>query len=68
MKLKENREVYIYETLIERGLFTEEELDLITNINGFSEDTLNDCIYSRYGYRSLEQMDGEEDDDEEEED
>jgi len=29
---------------------------LITNINGYSIDTLNDCIYARYGYRSYEQM------------
>ena len=58
----------LYDDLIIRGMFTEEELELVTNINGNTVDTLNDCIYCRYGYRSLEQMDGEDEDNEEAED
>jgi len=46
----------LYEKLIDEGLFTSEELDLITSINGYSIDTLNDCIYARYGYRDCDQM------------
>lgn len=46
----------LYNELIERGLFTEEELNLITCINGFTVETLNDCLFARYGYRSLDQM------------
>lgn len=46
----------IYTELIEHGYFTEDELSLITCINGYSVDTLNDCIYARYGYRDLEQL------------
>jgi hypothetical protein len=46
----------IYTELIERGYFTEEELSLITCINGYSVETLNDCIYARYGYRDLDQL------------
>ena len=46
----------LYFQLIERGLFTEAELNLITDINGFTVETLNDCLFSRYGYRSLDQM------------
>lgn len=46
----------VYDILIELGLFTEDELALITSINGYNIETLNDCIYSRYGYRSIEQM------------
>jgi hypothetical protein len=46
---------YMYDTLIDMGLFTEDELSLVTSINGYSIDTLNDCLYVRYGYRSLEQ-------------
>ena len=49
----------LYNELIELDYFTSDELDLITSINGWSIDTLNDCIYARYGYRSLEQMNGE---------
>ena len=45
--------------LVDRGFFTDKELDLVTAINGYSVDTLNDCLYARYGYRSLEQMEDE---------
>jgi hypothetical protein len=46
----------LWDSLIEGGYFTEGELKLITNINGYSIKTLNECIYARYGYRSLKQM------------
>ena len=42
--------------LVEKELFTYEELKLLTNINGLSIETLNDAIFSRYGYRDYEQM------------
>ena len=46
----------LFNELIERELFTHDELKLLTNINGLSIETLNDAIYSRYGYRDFEQM------------
>ena len=46
----------IYNELIEKAYFTEEELNLITNINGYSMETLNDCIYARYGLRTYEDL------------
>lgn len=46
----------LWAELVERDLFTNKELQLLTNINGFSIETLNDAIYSRYGYRDYEQM------------
>lgn len=46
----------LYNELIEQGLFTNEELRLLTNINGLSIDTLNDAIYSRFGYRDYNQF------------
>lgn len=49
----------LYDELIQLDLFTEDELKLITDINGYSVDTLNECIYARYGYNSFEQMQGE---------
>jgi len=52
----------IYDYLIEAGIAKEEELDLITNINGWNKTALNDVLYSRTGYRDIEQMEGEEDD------
>ena len=48
----------LYEKLIDGEYFTSEELDLITSINGYSIDTLNDCIYARYGFRDYDQMKG----------
>jgi len=45
----------LYDKLLELELFTEEELRLIININGFSIDTLDACLYARYG-SSVEQF------------
>lgn len=36
--------------LIELGMFTEEEVALVVNINGFNAETFDDMIYARYGY------------------
>lgn len=52
----------LYDLLVDEGYFTEDELQLITNINGYNVDTLNDCIYARYGQHSYEQLKGESDD------
>ena len=46
----------LWDQLLEYELFTYEELQLLTNINGYSVETLNDAIFARYGYRDLEQM------------
>ena len=46
----------IWEELVSQELFTEEELQLITNINGYSIGTLNDATYARFGYRSVEDI------------
>ena len=46
----------LFSQLIELSLFTKDELNLITCINGFTIETLNDCIFARYGYRDLSQM------------
>lgn len=46
----------LWTELVEHELFTDKELQLLTNINGFSIETLNDALYSRYGYRDYEQM------------
>ena len=46
----------LYEYLIECNIATEEEISLVTSINGSNEDSLNSILYSRTGYRSLEQI------------
>ena len=47
---------YLYQALIDDEYFTEEELQLVTDVAGYSLGTLNDCIYSRYGYQDFEQL------------
>lgn len=46
----------IWDAIIEYGIATAEELELVTSINGYNNDTLNDVIYVRTGYRDIEQL------------
>jgi len=46
----------IWDYLIENMIATEEELQLITSINGMNEESLNSVLYCRTGYRSVEQL------------
>lgn len=57
------REMMIYEQIVEQEIATAEEINLVTAINGMTEETLNDIIYARTGYHTLEQyFDAEEED------
>ena len=50
------KEVYLYDMLVELNIATEEELNLAFNITDMCWlDTLNRVLYARTGYRSLEQ-------------
>ena len=49
----------VYTYYLDSELFTEAEIHLLTNINGYNIETLNDALFARYGYRDLEQMIGE---------
>ena len=51
-----NNVVVLYDELTKRGLFTEAELDLVITLNGLTVETLNNCIFARYGYRDFNQM------------
>lgn len=44
-----------YNYLIDCGIVSEETLDIITNINGYCEETLDDVLYCVSGYNSIEQ-------------
>jgi hypothetical protein len=46
----------IFDFIIECGIATEDEIQLVTKINGWNEESLNDIIYVRTGYRDMEQM------------
>ena len=50
----------LWEDLLDRGIATEEEMKLVTCINGFTVQTLNDILYARTGYEDIEQLDEEE--------
>ena len=42
--------------MTETGIATEDELKLVTCINGFSIETLESILFARTGYRSVEQI------------
>jgi len=43
----------IWDYIIENQIATEEELKLITCINGYKEEALNAVIYARTGYHDV---------------
>jgi len=44
-----------WDNLISNYIATEDELKLVTSINGYTIETLDDVLYVRTGYRSWEQ-------------
>jgi len=52
----DNRENYIWDTMVELGIATNEELGLAVALCGTTEQTLNRVLFIRTGYRSIEQM------------
>lgn len=44
-----------YNYLIDYQIVSEETLNIITNINGYNKDTLNDVLYCVSGYHDIEQ-------------
>ena len=49
-----NLEEY-YNYLIDTDIVSEDSLRLITRINGYNEQTLDDVLYCTTGYRDIEQ-------------
>ena len=45
----------LFERIINDGIATESEVNLVTDIAGYSIETLNQIIYARTGYRDIEQ-------------
>ena len=45
----------LFSRLIDLNIATQDELNLITGINGYNEETLNSVIYYKTGYRDIEQ-------------
>jgi hypothetical protein len=46
----------IKDFIVDRQIATKEELQLVTDINGYNNKTLNQVLFARTGYRSIELM------------
>lgn len=46
----------VWELLVDMEIATDEELQLVTSINGYNIDSLNDVIYVRTGCHDIEQL------------
>lgn len=42
--------------IIEYGIATDEEIELVTSLNGYTEETLDDIVYVRTDYQDLEEF------------
>ena len=45
-----------YDILIEYGIATEDEINLVCSIIGYNMETMEDILYARTGYRSFDQL------------
>lgn len=45
-----------YHWLLSCGLFTEQELKLVTDMCGYNIETLDKAVYCRYGYRTVDDL------------
>ena len=46
----------MHDYLVECGIATEDEVSLVTSINGYNEESMEDILYSRTGYRDFDQL------------
>ena len=65
LKKMEEKRKKLEQWLIDTMTATEEEIDLIYSINGQTLESVEDILYSRTGYRSLDQIIGEKEEEEE---
>lgn len=42
--------------IIDYGIATDEEIELVTSLNGYTEETLDDIVYVRTDYQDLEEF------------
>ena len=50
------KEQELWDFLVDYGVATEKEIGLVCSINGTNLDSLESILYSRTGYRDLEQI------------
>lgn len=46
----------LWDYLVDYMIATDDEIKLVCDINGYNLETLEDVLYSRTGYRTLEQV------------
>lgn len=46
----------VFDFLVENGIATKDEVQLVTSINGYNGKSLSDIIYVRTGYHNIEQL------------
>lgn len=49
----------MWDYLYDHDIATQDELQLVTDICGYSKETMLDILYARTGYRNFEQMEDE---------
>ena len=45
----------IYDFIVYNNIATEKEVNLVTCINGYNKEALNNIIYARVGYHDMQQ-------------
>lgn len=54
--MKNNELEYLVDTMVELGICNDDEVRLVSAINGYSVESMLDILYVRTGYRSLDQL------------
>jgi len=57
--MEDKKTEVIWDYLEDSGIATNDELILVSNICGYSVETMESIIYAKTGYRNLEQLKGE---------
>ena len=51
--------INLWDYMVEQDIATDDELRLVTSIDGMNIDTLNNVLYARTGYRDIKQYKGD---------
>jgi len=54
-----NEPTKLWDYLLDNRIVSEETLNIVTSINGYNLNTLEDVLYATTGYRSLNQLEEE---------
>lgn len=57
--MKESIEAMLWDFIVDNNIATEDEVGLVSDINGLNEETMTDIIFAKTGLRSYEQCKAE---------